>query len=377
MSMSQIARSDKSWFAEWWRTVDQGVITGALVLLACGMLLSLAAGPTAAARIGYDDPFHFVYRHAFFVSLSILVLFLSSMLSDVWAWRVSFFVFLGSFLLMAAILIVGHEVKGSQRWIRLAGFTLQPSEFVKPGLVVVAAWLLARRQASKTVPWTFITFMLFAPTVGLLLLQPDVGQTALLTAAFLVAFFVSGLPWMWAAAFGFGGIATGFGLYAIFPHVRNRIDSFLDGSGGAYQLERAHEAISRGGILGVGPGEGRIKEELPDPHTDFIYSVAGEEFGYIACLGLLMIFAVITLRGILNASRRADPFLRSAGTALFFLFGFQAFINIGVNIGMLPTKGMTLPLISYGGSSMLGTAFTLGLGLALTRKRAEFHPGMR
>lgn len=375
--MNTLARSDKSWSVEWWRTVDQGVITGALVLLACGMLLSLAAGPTAAARIGYDNPFHFVYRHAFFVSLSIVVLLLTSMLSDVWAWRASFFVFLGSFLLMAAILVVGYEAKGSQRWIRIAGFSLQPSEFVKPSLVVVAAWLLARRQQSKTVPWTLIAFLLFAPTAGLLLLQPDIGQTVLLTAAFLVAFFVSGLPWMWAAAFGVGGVATAFGLYAIFPHVRYRVDTFLDGSAGAYQLEQAHEAIARGGLLGVGPGEGRIKEALPDPHTDFIYSVAGEEFGYVACLGLLMIFAVITLRGILAASRRADPFLRSAGTALFFLFGFQAFINVGVNVGMLPTKGMTLPLISYGGSSLLGTALTLGLGLALTRKRAEFHPGMK
>ena len=172
--MNTLARSDKSWSVEWWRTVDQGVITGALVLLACGMLLSLAAGPTAAARIGYDNPFHFVYRHAFFVSLSIVVLLLTSMLSDVWAWRASFFVFLGSFLLMAAILVVGYEAKGSQRWIRIAGFSLQPSEFVKPSLVVVAAWLLARRQQSKTVPWTLIAFLLFAPTAGLLLLQPDI-----------------------------------------------------------------------------------------------------------------------------------------------------------------------------------------------------------
>ena len=226
-------------------------------------------------------------------------------------------------------------------------------------------------------PWSLIAFLLFVPTVGLLLLQPDVGQTVLLTAAFLVAFFVSGLPLAWAALFIIGGTATAVTLYFGFPHVRHRIDTFLDPDATSYQLEQSLEAIMRGGLLGVGPGEGRVKYSLPDPHTDFIYAVAGEEFGFLACLGLMIIFLVISLRGILAASRRADPFVRAAGTALFFIFGAQAMINIGVNVGLLPTKGMTLPLISSGGSSMIGTALTLGFGLALTRKRAEFHPGMR
>ena len=374
--MTSIARSDKSWFAEWWRTVDHGVITGVMVLICAGMLLSLAAGPVAADRIGFSDPFYFVYRHAAFAAAAIVILFGTSMLSEDWARRVALFVFLVSFILMAVILVIGYEVKGSQRWIRVGGFSLQPSEFVKPGLVVIAAWLLAQRGRVEGVPWVTITFLLFAPTVGLLLLQPDVGQTVLLTAAFLIAFFVSGMPMSLAAIFSVGSVLTGVALYFVFPHVRYRIDTFLDPNAGGFQLEQAHDAIAHGGLLGVGPGEGRIKDNLPDPHTDFIYSVAGEEFGYLACLGLLMIFAVISLKGILAASRRADPFLRSAGTALFFMFGLQAVINVGVNVGLLPTKGMTLPLISYGGSSMLGTALTIGLGLALTRKRAEFHPGL-
>lgn len=375
--MTMIARSDKSWFAEWWRTVDHGVITGVMVLIGAGMLLSLAAGPVASDRIGFSDPFYFVYRHAAFAAVAIVILFGTSMLSEDWARRVALFVFLVSFILMAVILVVGYEVKGSQRWIRVAGFSLQPSEFVKPGLVVIAAWLLAQRGQVEGVPWVTITFLLFAPTVGLLLLQPDVGQTVLLTAAFLIAFFVAGMPMSLAAIFSVGSVLTGVALYFVFPHVRYRIDTFLDPNAGGFQLEQAHDAIAHGGLLGVGPGEGRIKDYLPDPHTDFIYSVAGEEFGYLACLGLLLIFAVISLKGILAASRRADPFLRSAGTALFFMFGVQAVINVGVNVGLLPTKGMTLPLISYGGSSMLGTALTIGLGLALTRKRAEFHPGIR
>lgn len=375
--MTMIARSDRSWFAEWWRTVDHGIITGAMVLLAAGMLLSMAAGPTAADRIGFDNPFYFVIRHAAFLVVGIGVMLSVSTLSDAWVRRLAVAVFLVSFLLLATILVVGYETKGSQRWLRFAGFSLQPSELVKPALIVVVSWLLAQRNQTKGVPWSVIAFFLFAPTVGLLLLQPDVGQTALLTAAFLVAFFVSGLPLVWAALFGVGGVLTAATLYFGFAHVRHRINTFLDPEATSYQLEQALEAIMRGGLLGVGPGEGRVKYSLPDPHTDFIYAVAGEEFGFVACLGLLIIFLVISLRGMLAASRRADPFLRAAGTALFFMFGAQAMINIGVNVGMLPTKGMTLPLISYGGSSMIGTALTLGFGLALTRKRAEFHPGMR
>ena len=246
-------------------------------------------------------------------------------------------------------------------------------------MIVIASWLLAQRQHYKGVPWGLITFSLFAPTVGLFLLQPDVGQTVLLTAAFVVAFFVSGLPMIWGVTFLGGSLVTGATLFFLFDHVRLRILAFLGfGSDGAtYQLTKAHEAIQNGGIVGVGPGEGYVKAALPDPHTDFVYSVAGEELGFIACLGMIIIYMFICVRGILGASRRADPYIRAAGTGLFFLFGFQAFINIGVNVGLLPTKGMTLPLISYGGSSLLGTALTLGLGLALTRKRAEFHPGIK
>ena len=375
LGMTSLGRSDKSLIAEWWRTVDRGVITGALVLLAIGMLLSLAAGPVAAVDDGFG-PMHYVIRHAAFVVVAAMVLLTSSMLSENWARRFSFIVFLCAFLLMAVVFFVGHTAGGSQRWIRFAGFSLQPSEFVKPSLVVIAAWLLAQRQKYPGVPWAVITFALFTPTVGLLLLQPDVGQTLLLSSAFIVAFFVSGLPVSWAALFATGSIATSVFLYTAFPHVRIRIQSFFDPSMGSYQLDRAHEAIANGGLLGVGPGEGHVKGRLPDPHTDFIYSVAGEELGYVACLGLVLIYVFICVRGVLGASRRADPYLRAAGTGLFFLFGFQAIINIGVNVGMLPTKGMTLPFISYGGSSMIGTALTLGLGLALTRKRAEFHPGM-
>lgn len=377
MSMTSLARSDKSWFAEWWRTTDHGIIIGAMSLLGIGMLLSLAASPDAAAVDGFDA-MHYVQRHALFCVAAVGIFFATSMLSEAWARRFSFVVFIGSIILLAYILFDGHTAGGAKRWIRVGGFSIQPSEFIKPVLVVIAAWLLAQRQKFPNVPWAIITFAFFAPTVGFLLLQPDVGQSVLLTAAFVIAFFVSGLPLLWAVFFLSASLITAVSLFLAFDHVRQRILAFI-GMGDAdstHQIKAAHEAIMNGGLLGVGPGEGYVKESLPDPHTDFIYSVAGEELGFLACLGLILIYAFICIRGVLGASRRADPYIRAAGTGLFFLFGFQALINIGVNVGLLPTKGMTLPFVSYGGSSMIGTAITLGLGLALTRKRAEFHPGI-
>ena len=369
---ARLSRSNQSPLAEWWRTVDHGTIAAVILLVGAGLLLSLAAGPVAADRIGYEDPFHFVIRQAAFGAVAILGVWTVSMLDARWARRLAMAVFLGAFLLMALILLVGHEAKGAQRWIRVGGFSLQPSELIKPALVVLTAWLLSQRAIFPKGPWTIVVFALFAPTIGLLVLQPDVGQAALLGAAFVVTFFVSGLPLRWGLSFTAGAAALGAALYALLPHVRLRINSFFNpGAYDTYQTDRALEAQASGGLFGVGPGEGDVKSNLPDAHTDFIYSVAGEEFGFVICLLLLAVYALVTVRGILAAARRRDDFARAAGTGLFFLFGAQAFINIGVNVALLPPKGMTLPFVSYGGSSMLGSALTIGLALALTRSRPE------
>ena len=211
--------------------------------------------------------------------------------------------------------------------------------------------------------------MFFCVTLGFLLLQPDVGQSALLSAAFIVTFFVSGLPWRWAAIFAGGGAALSSLLYATLPHVRFRINSFINPTQyDTYQIDKASEAIGRGGLFGVGPGEGKIKTALPDAHTDFIYAVLGEEFGYIAAVGLIFIFGFIVWKGLRAAARLHDPYPRAAASGLFALFGLQAAINIAVNVSLIPPKGMTLPFVSYGGSSMIGTALTLGLALALIRR---------
>lgn len=372
MAMQIFRRSDASPMAEWWRTVDLGLIASALILLIIGLVLSLAAGPAAAARVGYDDPFHFVYRQAFFAGAAALVLIAMSMLDATWARRLSAVLFILCFVLMAAVLLVGHEAKGAQRWIRIGGSTFQPSEIIKPALIVLSGWLLAQRDRFPKGPWAPIAFAFYAVTVGLLLLQPDVGQAVLLTVAFVIVFFVAGLPWLWGAAFAIGGGALAIGLYQLLPHVRLRVNSFLDPTAyDTYQIDKAHEALQRGGLFGVGPGEGTVKRALPDAHTDFVYAVAGEELGLILCAFITVLFAVITVKGVVAASRHPDVYARAAGAGLYALFGLQAFINMAVNVSLIPPKGMTLPLVSSGGSSLLGTALTLGLALALARRAPD------
>lgn len=370
--MQIFRRSDTSPLAEWWRTVDKGLIAAALMLLGAGIMLSLAAGPAASAKLKLDDPFYFVYRQAAFAMAAVGVLLGSSLLSPAWARRLSLGLFVVCFFLMAGLLLFGHEAKGATRWIRMWGTTFQPSEIMKPAIVVLTAWLLAQRDRFPKGPWALIAFAFYAVTVGLLLLQPDVGQSALLTVAFVIVFFVAGLPWIWAGGFAIGGAALGAGLYALLPHVRKRVDAFMFPSDNdTFQIDRARAAIERGGLFGVGPGEGTVKRTLPDAHTDFVFSVAGEEFGLLLLVLIAILFAVIAIKGIMDASRQADVYQRSAGVGLFAIFGLQAAVNMAVNLSLIPPKGMTLPLVSSGGSSLLGSALTLGLALALTRKQPE------
>lgn len=362
-------RSTRGFIDEWRRGTDWPILIAATLLLGIGLMMSLAAGPPAATRLGYEDEFFFVKRQAVFATGAFAVLIITSCLERVWARRLAALIFFGSLVLLAFILLSGHEAKGAQRWLRVGGFSLQPSEFVKPALIILTGWLLAQRQIYPKGPWAAVTFVFFAVTLGFLLLQPDVGQSALLTAAFVVTFFVSGLPLRWAAMFAGGGAALAGILYAALPHVRFRVNSFINPSAyDTYQIDKASEAISRGGLMGVGPGEGRIKQSLPDAHTDFIYAVLGEEFGYIAAVGIIFLFGFIVWKGLRAAARLHDPYPRAAASGLFALFGLQAAINIAVNVSLIPPKGMTLPFVSYGGSSMLGTALTLGLALALIRR---------
>lgn len=370
------ARSDASWITEWRRTLDWPILASVFGLLGLGLLLSLAAGPVAAERMGHPNSYVFVLRQAVFAAAAALLLTGVSLLSRDWVRRVAAVILLGALLLMVVILFAGHEAKGAQRWLRIAGVSLQPSELAKPALVILTGWLLAQRNLFPKGPWIAVSTGLLALTIGLLLLQPDVGQSVLLSAAFLAVFFVSGMPRTLALGFAASGAALAGLLYATLPHVRFRVNSFFNPTDfDTYQIDTAHAAVQRGGLLGAGPGEGTVKTILPDAHTDFVYAVLAEEFGLIAALALIATYAFITLRGILISAQIADPYPRAAAAGLFTLFGLQAAINIGVNVGLLPPKGMTLPFLSYGGSSLIGSALTIGLALALIRGRGQFRSG--
>lgn len=376
--MAVFAISPRSTLGIWSRTLDRPIYFAVIILVGVGLLLSLAAGPVAADRLDYDNRLHFVLRHTFFASASIVILTLVSMLSPTGSRRLAAVVFAFAFILMAVIVGFGHEAKGSQRWIRFGGFGLQPSELIKPALIVLTAWLLAQRRLFPEGPWAPVALTLFVSTLGLLLLQPDVGQSALITMAFVCTFVVAGLPLRWVAIFAGGGALIGGLLFFTMPHVQTRIVNFFSDGSEVFQVERALAAQARGGVMGQGPGEGIIKRSIPDGHTDFVYSIMVEEFGLIAAIALISVIVFITLRGLVLSARIEDPFRRAAGAGLFALFGLQAAINLMVNVNLIPPKGMTLPFVSYGGSSLIGCALTLGLALALVRqlprrRKGNFH----
>ncbi|MCA3735415.1 MAG: putative lipid II flippase FtsW [Phenylobacterium sp.] len=364
------ARSDRSPFGVWWWTMDRWLLGAVAALLVLGVLMSFAASPAAAARMDLGDPFHFALRQCVFAAAGAAILLGASLLDDRGVRRAAFFVYLAAILIMAALPFIGHSAKGATRWLDLGGFTLQPSEFMKPALIVLVAWMFAEAQKGQGVPGVTIAFVLFGISVALLLIQPDVGQTILISIAFGAAFWMAGVPISWVMGLGVLSISGLASTYFLFPHVASRVDRFINPEAAdTHQVDRAAEAIAAGGLLGRGPGEGVMKRHVPDLHTDFIYSVAAEEYGLIFSLALIALFAFLVIRGLYRALKLSDPFQQVAAAGLFVLVGEQVLINIAVNLNLIPTKGMTLPFISYGGSSMLAICLTLGFALALTRRR--------
>jgi cell division protein FtsW len=366
-----VSRTDKSRFAEWWWTVDKVLLGAVLVLILAGIVLSLAASPAVAERLGYGS-FYFVERHLAFVVPALVVMVATSFLTPRQARRLALVVLIAAIVLMLVALFIGAEVKGARRWIDISGFTLQPSEFMKPAFVVIVAWLLAEKERRADIPGNAFALILLAMVVALLLAEPDFGQTMLVVIAWGALFFMAGVSWPWIA--GLGAVAGGgiVAAYAMLPHVALRIDRFIaPSSGDTFQIDKALASIMRGGWLGQGPGEGIVKRLIPDAHTDFIFAVAAEEFGILACIALVSVFALVVFRGLSRSMKSDDAYVRLAGSGLVVLFGVQSAINMAVNLNLMPAKGMTLPFISYGGSSMIAVAFGMGLLLALTRRRAE------
>jgi len=322
-----------------------------------------------AERIGLDT-FYFARRQMVFIGLALAVMVMVSFLSPKGVRRLATLTTLGAVVLMMATLVAGVEIKGATRWLQLGGFSLQPSEFAKPGFAVLAAWFFSMRKLDDHFPGYALATGLFTIVAGLLLLQPDVGMTLVIAAIWGVEFFVAGLPLVFVAGLAMLMLGGSVGAYFTFDHVRSRVDRFLDPEAGiGYQVARSLDAFRNGGWAGRGPGEGRVKEVLPDAHADFIFAVAGEEFGLIACLIVLALFVFVVLRGFSRVLKDQDLFVLLAVTGLLTQFALQALINMASTVNLMPPKGMTLPFISYGGSSTLALGLGLGMVLALTRLR--------
>jgi cell division protein FtsW len=371
-----ISRVERTTFAEWWWTVDRLLLAAVLALMLAGILLSLAASPPVAARLGLD-PFYFVGRHMLYVVPAICVLAFTSFLPERYVRRLAFVVFIVSVALIAASVQFGAEIKGARRWIVVLGLNIQPSEFLKPSFVVLIAWLFAESARRPEMPAHTLALLLLPLAVVGLVLQPDFGQTMLVVLVWGTLFFLAGIRVIWVAGLG-AAAAVGFATaYLLVPYVARRVTRFLDpASGDSFNIDQALESFQRGGWFGRGPGEGTVKRILPESHTDFVFAVAAEEFGIVLCLLLLAVFAFIVLRALRHSMTRGNEFCRLAAAGLAILFGLQCAINMGVNMHLIPAKGMTLPFISYGGSSMLSLAYATGMLLALTRSRprAELLP---
>ena len=363
------SRAQRTVFNDWWWTVDRLTLGVLVALMLGGIVLCLAASPPVATRIGLD-PFHFVDRQVLFLIPAAAVLFATSFLSPREVRQVSLIVFFVSLILVAATPHFGAEIKGARRWLVILGVNIQPSEFLKPAFVILIAWLFGETAKRPEMPANLIALTLLIVVVALLVLQPDFGQTMLIALVWGALFYMAGMRFIWVIGLA---ATAGIGLMTAFytvPHVAQRIHGFLDpSSASSFNVDVATEAFIRGGWFGRGPGEGTIKRILPEGHTDFVFAVAAEEFGVVLCLILVALFAFIVIRALLKAMRNEDPFCRFAVSGLAILFGLQSTINMAVNLHLMPAKGMTLPFISYGGSSLISLAYGMGMLVALTRER--------
>jgi cell division protein FtsW len=366
-----ISRTRLTPFAVWWWTIDRLTLAALGALMLAGIILLLAASSPVASKLGLD-PFHFVNRQIVYLLPAIAIMLGTSLLSPHQIRRLALVVFFVSIVLLAGTLVFGTEIKGARRWIVLFGVNIQPSEFVKPAFVILIAWLFAESARKPDMPANTMAFALLGSVVTLLMLQPDVGQTMLVAMVWGALFFMAGMRLIWVVGLAGTALAGLGAAYLTVPHVTRRVQRFLDpSSGDTFQVDNAVESFVRGGWLGQGPGEGTVKSILPDSHADFIFAVAAEEFGIVLCLIVVGLFAFIVIRVLSRAMAAQDAFARYAAAGLAILFGTQSAINMSVNLHLIPAKGMTLPFISYGGSSLLSLAYGMGMVLALTRERPQ------
>lgn len=364
--MNVFGRAERNLLARWWWTVDRPLLVGFGLLALSGLIFVFASSPPVALRLGLPS-LHFVGRHILYLLPAALLMIGSSLLSARGIQRLAVGLFAASVVMLVLTLLVGPEIKGAQRWLPVGPLVLQPSEFVKPALAVLIAGALAGGNGISNLRPAVI---LSGIVMLLLLAQPDVGMALTVASLFAVQLFVAGLPWGLVAVVAGLGVLGLWQAYHWFPHVSERIDRFLDHtSGDFYQVGMALKAVRGADWFGSGPGEGQVKYVLPDAHSDFVFAVIAEEFGLLACLALIGLIAFILVRGLAKAQVLADRFAMIAVAGLLTHFGAQAIVNLGVNLSLLPATGMTLPFVSYGGSSLCAIALSMGMLLALTRRR--------
>ena len=374
--MTAFTRTDTSLLGRWWWTIDHWTVAAVALLIGFGIMMTMAASPPVADKLNLDS-FHFVRRQLIYLPIAIIILISISLMSPRGILRFAIGLFLLSLILLIATFFIGLEIKGAKRWISLLGVSFQPSEFIKPTFAVVTAWLFAMRGDNGANIGRPAAIVLYGLVISLLLLQPDFGMTVVVSAVWFTQFFLAGLPLVWVAGFIALGITGAVGAYFLLPHVASRVDRFIDpSSGDSYQVMRSLEAFMNGGVFGRGPGEGSVKTVLPDAHTDFIFAVAAEEFGMIICLIVVGLFAFIVLRGFSRVIKETNFFILLGVTGLLVQFGLQSLVNMASTLHLMPTKGMTLPFISYGGSSLVSIAICIGMALSLTRRRVGQETGL-
>ena len=367
--MLNLSRTNNSIFGRWWWTVDRAMLFAFILMIAFGILMAMAATPMVAARIGIEK-FYFLKRHLLYILPSLMIMFSVSILDNKNLKRFSLLLFFISVFLIFMTLLFGTEIKGARRWISIFGLSIQPSEFAKPALTIITAWLFAKQHKEPEFKGKIIATIFWMILAGLLVLQPDIGMLAVVSSVWFGQLFLNGLPMILVIGGVISGLVIFLLAYMFLPHVTVRVDKFLDPtSGDNYQIMKSLDAFSAGGLFGVGPGEGIVKKNLPDAHADFVFSVLGEEFGFFVCAILVILVAFIVIYGMLKLMKESNLFSIFAMAGLLAQFGLQSFINMASSLRIIPTKGMTLPFISYGGSAMFAISITAGMILALGRKK--------
>ena len=375
--MNLLSRTSRNPIAKWWWTVDRQMVIGVMVLLGMGFFAAFAASPAVAQHIG-KSTYYFANKQLVFLVLAAFVFLTVSMLDAIWIRRLAVLMLVGAIGGVVLTLFAGVTVKGASRWLHIFGVSIQPSEMLKPAFVVVVAWLLARQRARFKAHDIWYALALLIGCCLLLAMQPDFGQTILLALVWMCLFYLAGGSLKLIAGLSSVGLAAALYVYSTYPYFRSRIERFLDPStGDTYQVDKAMDAIRSGGITGVGPGDGQVKSILPDAHADYVFAVAAEEGGLLMGGFIILTFAFLVWRALWALREENEHWVQLASAGLICLFGLQAIINLGVNLNLIPSKGMTLPFISYGGSSLLASAITMGMLVGLMRRRGRVHLSMR